>query len=185
MTVADVAGAILVAVVATLCFSLLAFQAFTGVPSVSATASEAADVAALLREAGIGAQGTIYDLGCGWGKLVAALAEAFPQARVVGIEISPFPYWAARFRTRKFPNVILRRGNFFDCDLRDAQAVTSYLMAKPTQKLASFLDAKLKEGTPVVALSFWFRDREVSATREGLGFRGAAALYYWPARKSN
>lgn len=185
MTVADGIVAILVVIVAVVCFSLLVFQAFTGVPSVSATGSEAGDVVALLRQANVVEHATLYELGCGWGKLVAALAEAFPQARIIGVELSPFPYWVARWRTRRFPNVSLRRGNLFKCDLRDANAVTSYLMAKPTQKLAEFLDDNLKEGTPVVALSFWFRGREVSAVREGPGFRGAAALYYWPARRSN
>ena len=182
---ADGIAAILVVVVAAICFSLLVFQAFTGVPSVSATVSESADIVALLREANIASDATIYELGCGWGKLVAALAEAFPQARIIGVEISPFPYWVARWRARRFPNVSLRRGNLFNCDLRDADAVTSYLMAKPTQKLAEFLDKNLEAGTPVVALSFWFRNRVVSAVREGRGFRGAAALYYWPARKTN
>lgn len=185
MTVANAVAALLVVAVAALCFSLLLFQAMTGVPSVSATGSEAADVVDLLREAGIPEHATIYELGCGWGKLVAALAEAFPQARIVGIEISPFPYWVAQWRTRNFPNVCVRRGNLFDCDLRDADAVSCYLMAKPTQRLAALLDEKLKDATPVVALSFWFRGRQVSAVREGVGFRGAAALYFWPARKPN
>jgi trans-aconitate methyltransferase len=139
----------------------------------------------LLKQAGLTEQATVYELGCGWGKLVAAIAKAFPHARIVGIELSPLPYWIARFRTRKFPNVVLHRGNFYDYDLRDAQAVTCYLMTKPMPKLATFLDSMLSENTPVVALSFWFRGREVSAVREGPGLRGAAALYYWPARKMN
>jgi len=39
-------------------------------------------------------------------------------------------------------NVVLRRGNFYDCDLSDAQAVTCYLMIKPMPKLASHLDQR-------------------------------------------
>lgn len=64
------------------------------------------------------------------------------------------------------PNVLLCRGNFYDCDLTDAQAVTCYLMIKPMPKLAGFLDRILTLGTPVVALSFWIRDREVTASLE-------------------
>jgi hypothetical protein len=51
-------------------------------------------------------------------------------------------------------------------------------------KLATRLDRMLKPGTPVVSLTFWFRDREVAAVRQGSGLRGAAALYFWPAHKA-
>jgi hypothetical protein len=60
--------------------------------------------------------------------------------------------------------------------------VTCYLFIKPMTKLAGFLDGKLKAGTPVVSLSFSFRDRTVSAVRQGAGPLGRAALYYWPAK---
>jgi hypothetical protein len=49
--------------------------------------------------------------------------------------------------------------------------------------LSLFLDLALAFGTPVASLTFWLRNREVTAVREGPGLRGAAALYYWPARK--
>jgi hypothetical protein len=162
---------------------LLVYQAITGVPPMSATSAEAADVVALLKQAGLSDQASIYDLGCGWGSLVIALARAFPNARIHGIELSPLPYWVARLRTRHLRNVSLRRADFFDCDLRGAQAVTCYLMIKPMPKLADLLDRVLTLGTPVVSLTFWFRDREVAAERDGPGWRGAAALYHWPAHK--
>jgi len=170
-------------IVLALCLSLLVFQGMTGVPPLSSNAAEAADVVALLRQAGLADQAIIYELGCGWGSLVIALARAFPHAQIRGIEMSPFPYWVARLRTRNTPNVLLHRGNFYDRDLTDAQAVTCYLMIKSMPKLAGFLDRMLQPGTPVVSLTFWFRDREVAAVREGPGLRGAAALYCWPAHK--
>ncbi len=173
-----------VLIVLALGVSLLVFQGITGVPPMSSSASEAADVVSLLKQAGLAEQAIVYDLGCGWGSLVIALARAFPDARIRGIEMSPLPYWVARFRTRKMSNVFLQRGNFYALDLRDASAVTCYLMIKPMPKLADFLDRMLKPGTPVVSLTFWFRGREVAARHDGPGLRGAAALYYWPARSS-
>ena len=177
-----VASIIVVLIVFALAVSLLVFQGITGVPPMSANAAEASDVIALLNEAGVREEAVVYDLGCGWGSLVIALARAFPNARIRGIEMSPFPYWVARLRTLKMPNVFLQSGNFYRCDLREAQAVTCYLMTKPMPKLANYLDSMLKPGTPVVSLTFWFRQREVAATRDGPGLRGAAALYYWPAQ---
>jgi hypothetical protein len=176
----DLIPGLLLAVVLALGLSLLLFQAITGVPPVSARRSEAATVIALLEQAGLPERATVYDLGSGWGSLVIALAQAFPRADIVGIEWSPLPDWVARLRTRGLPNVRMIRGNFYDRDLREADAITCYLMMKPMPRLARFLDGAIVSGTPVVALAFWFRDRQPSAV-QGAGLNGAA-LYRWPAR---
>lgn len=151
---------------------------------MSASRAERADVVALLNQAGLPDGAIIYDLGCGWGAQVISLAHAFPGALIRGIEVSPLPYWVALIRTRSLPNVVVQRGNFFDLELQDAHAITCYLMPNAMPKLAAFLDVVLRPGTPVVALSFWFRDRQMSASRKGAGLLRAAALYFWPAHKS-
>lgn len=175
----DLLLALLLTVVLVLCLSLLLFQAVTGVPPLSATRTEAANAIALLRESRLPDQAVIYDLGAGWGSLLVALALALPRARIVGIEWSPLPCWIARLRTRRLPNVRMLRGNFYDHDIGDAQAVICYLMRKPMPRLARFLDGALANDTPVVALAFWFRERHPSAVRQGR--LGGAALYRWPA----
>jgi SAM-dependent methyltransferase len=179
----DLCALALLIVVLILGGSLIVYQVVTGVPPMSSSRVEAADVVALLKQSGLAPGAVVYDLGCGWGTLAAALARAFPQAQIRGIELSPFPYWIARFRTRRWANVALRRADFFTCDLSDASAVTCYLMIKPMPKLAALLDRMLVDGTPVVALTFWFRDRAPAAQRNGPGLRGPAALYFWPARR--
>lgn len=163
--------------------SLLWFYFATGVVPMSSGAGEAANVVALLKEAGLPKQAVLYELGCGWGTLVGALARAFPEAQIRGIEISPFPYWIARWRTRNAPNVQLRRANFFDCDISDADAIACYLMIRPMPALAALLDRSVRPGTPVVSLCFWFRDRQVAARRKQPGLSGEVALYLWPARR--
>lgn len=173
----DVIFALVLAIAAAIALSVLLFQAITGVPPLSATRSEAANVVALLHQAGLQEHPVIYDLGSGWGSLVVALARAFPEARIIGIEWSPLPHWIARLRTRDLPNVHLHRGHFHGRDISDAHAVTCYLMMKPMPRLAGFLDSMLRDRTPVVALAFWFRGREPSAVR-GTGASGAA-LYHW------
>jgi hypothetical protein len=164
--------------------SLLLVQVRTGVPPMSSDSAEAQEVIALLRHADLPAGPVIYDLGSGWGSLVIALAHAFPHAQIRGIELSPLPYWISRLRTRGLANVSLRRGDFFTADLADAQAVTCYLMITSMPKLAALLDRALAPGTPVVSLSFWFRDRQAAATSTGAGLLSATALYYWPALSS-
>lgn len=169
-------------VVAALCALVLAYHFMTGVPPMPTKPAEAADVVALLKQACMPQQPVIYELGCGWGSLVLTLARAFPDARIKGIELSPLPYWIARYRTRNMPNVSLKRGDFRDCDITDADAVTCYLMIKSMPQLSAFLDRMLAPGAMVVAVTFLFRDRRASAVRKGKGVRGKVALYVWPAR---
>lgn len=181
---ADFLSTVLLLIVSILSVSVVAYQFVTGVPPVPAKAAESADVVALLKQAEMPQQAIVYELGCGWGSLVLALAKAFPHAQIRGVELSPLPYWVARFRTRHLPNVRLKRGNFYDCDLTDAHAVTCYLIIKSMHKLAAFLDRMLEPGTPVVAVTFAFRDRQAAAVcggRHGQGIRGKVSLYLWRA----
>ncbi len=183
MPVHEILSIIVLLVVAAAGASILIFQGLTGVPPMASGAAEAADVITLLRQTGLPPRAVIYELGSGWGSLAIALAQAFPDAQVRGIEISPLPFWVSRLRTRGLANLTLTRGDFHTQDLRDADAVTCYLMTKPMPKLASLLDRTLRFGTPVVSLSFWFRDREVTASLKSGGLLSATALYYWPAHK--
>lgn len=173
-----------VAIVLLACVSLVLYQLRTGVPPLSSSARAAEDVVALLKQAGVAPGAVVYELGSGWGSLAIALAHGFPHAEIRGIEISPLPYWVSRLRARKLTNLTLRRANFLDCDLTDAHAVTCYLMIKPMRAMAALLDRSVRPGTPVVSLSFWFRDRQVAASLQRAGLLSSSALYYWPARRA-
>jgi hypothetical protein len=165
---------------------MLGYYARTGVVPLSSSAGEIADVIALLRKAGVPAQARIFELGCGWGRLAMALAREFPEATITAVELSPIPWAFARLRARRSKNLRVVRADFLGLDLSGADAVTCYLMRRPMARLASRLDAQLRPGTPVVALTFWFRGRTPAATLQRTGgVRGAAALYRWPARGSS
>ncbi len=156
----------------------------SGAPPVPSTRAERADVVAMLREASLPDAARIYELGCGWGGLARALARAFPAARVVGIERSPVPWLVAWLRARTLPNLEVRFQNFLLTPLDDADALACYLMIRPMLPLAAKLDRELQAGTPVVALTFWFRDRLPEARRGTPGLRGDVARYRWPARSA-
>ncbi len=163
---------------------ILGYTIRSGAPPVPAKPSEVADVVALLREAALPEGARVYELGCGWGTLAVAIARAFPKTRVIGVEISPIPHAVAAMRARRLPNLEVRRADFHCISLKEADAVTCYLMIAPMVSLARTLDRELRTGTPVVALTFWFRDRVPKARRRGPGVRGDVALYYWPAYKA-
>lgn len=161
--------------------SLLVSMAITGTPSLPSGTRAAQDVISLLREAKMKDDAVIYDLGSGFGSLVMALAGAFPRAQVRGVEISPFPYLVSRLRALRHANVQIAWGDFTRCDLSDADAVTCYLMPATMPRVAGLLDARLRSSVLVVSIDFWFRRRQVTATRRRPMNR-AVAIYVWPAK---
>lgn len=162
--------------------SLIYFQWKTGVPPFPAFSKEKKAVLQLLQQAELPNRPIIYELGCGWGGLLKDIARTFPEARVIGIELSWVPYLISRWRTRKLENVLVKRGDFMKDCLVDADALTAYLMMEPMGPLAKKLDEELEKGTPVIALSFLMRHRTPSVVSWGRGlFHADAALYHWPA----
>lgn len=174
----------LIALVLFVAFTLVFYQLRTGVPPFPTSRGEKEAAISLLQQAQLPEKPLIYELGSGWGGLAIAIAKAFPHAHVVGIEVSPFPYWIAKLRTRKIPNLEMRRQNFYQVPLNNADAVTAYLMIKPMLPLAEKLDRELQPGTAVVAIAFLFRDRDPSSVIPGRGLlRGSTALYLWPGKE--
>ncbi|NQW10426.1 MAG: class I SAM-dependent methyltransferase [Alphaproteobacteria bacterium] len=100
--------------------------------------------------------GTVYDLGSGWGGVAVALADRYPGNPVIGIELSPLPWLWSRLRLalRPRPNLIFRRGDFLTMPLGDAGAITCYLMIGAMTRLAVKLSDELEPGTVVVSHAF-------------------------------
>jgi SAM-dependent methyltransferase len=166
--------------------TLAAFFA-TGVAPLSAPpAARRALLELLAPHADVLARGTVYDLGCGFGGTLFALARAHPAARFVGIELSPIPFAIARLRAVGRRNVEVRFGDFFRRPLGDAACVVCYLMLRPMARLAAKLDAEVAAGTPVAALGFLFRGRAPEATRRVPAvFPMEVALYRWEPRRAS
>ena len=71
------------------------------------TESEEAALALLVERAGIGAEHSVLDLGCGWGSVSLYIAEHFPRARVTSVSNSAAQraYIEAAARARGLGNV--------------------------------------------------------------------------------
>lgn len=100
--------------------------------------------------------GTIVELGAGCGGLTLQVAREFQHRAVVGIELSPFPYIAARVLQLLSgqKNLVIRRQNLFEYSLREAEVVVMYLTPVLLQRVAGKLRAELPRGATVVCSSF-------------------------------
>jgi SAM-dependent methyltransferase len=141
-------------------------------------------VSAMLRMARVSAKDTVYDLGCGDGRIVITAAQKF-GARGVGIDIDPERVREATENTRKAgvaDRVKIVRGDLFQADISPATVVTLYLLTDLNIKLRPKLLKELKPGTPVVSHAFSMGDWQPEATESV----GGTTVYLWriPARKA-
>ncbi len=100
--------------------------------------------------------GRIVDLGSGWGTLAYPIARRFPDASVIGCELSPIPWIYSRLKgifVRR-PNLTLHRRSVFDVDLTGVDVVVVYLHPAAMKKLAPKFERELRPGTLVLSNTF-------------------------------
>ena len=146
--------AILFAVLLLAGMSILYYTLRTGVPPMPSHPSARRTVFRLIPENF--APVMIYELGCGWGGMVFELAARYPEARVVGIELSPLPWLVCHIRKlfQRRPNLEIRRADFLKCDLSDADLVFCYLMVAPMRGLGRKLAEDMQPGSLVITSTF-------------------------------
>ncbi|MFB3779190.1 MAG: cyclopropane-fatty-acyl-phospholipid synthase family protein [Bryobacteraceae bacterium] len=96
---------------------------------------------------------TLYDLGCGDGRILFTAAQKF-GARAVGVELSAklVKGVVEKVQALGLQNQIqVIEGNLLDVDLRSADVVTLYLMRLTNEKLKPILRKQLKPGARVIS----------------------------------
>jgi hypothetical protein len=89
-------------------------------------------------------EGLTYELGCGWGGLLARLR----RFGAIGVELSPLPVLVSSFRGR------VVRQDLFEVELREAGLVVCYLYRGGMERLARKLERELPEGAIVITHTF-------------------------------
>ena len=135
----------------------------------------------MLRTAEVTDKDTVYDLGCGDGRIVIAAAGKY-GARGVGVDINPLRIKESRRNARNAgvsQKVTFIEQDLFKTDLSQATVVVIYLDPMVNLRLRPKLLRELKPGTRVVSNSFdmgdWKPDKVVKLTVAG----SDCFLYYW------
>lgn len=125
-------------------------------------------------------EGTVYELGSGWGTLAFPLARRYAHCRVVGYEHSPVPWLVSRFRQaiERPPNLTLLRRDFHRAPLDDAALVVCYLYPRGMRKLVPKLAAELPHGALVVSNFFRLPGRQPVAERDVGDLHGSRIYLY-------
>jgi precorrin-6B methylase 2 len=142
-------------------------------------------VEAMLKLAGVQKSDTVYDLGCGDGRIVVSAAKNF-GAHAVGIDIDPARLEEARANVKRagVENLVkIVDGDLFTADIHDATVVTLFLLTSVNQKLRPKLLQDLKPGTRIVSNTFdmgdWKPEKELGVENASDSDYFSRKLYLW------
>ena len=110
----------------------------------------------MLEMAGVKSNETVFDLGCGDGRVLFTAVQKY-RAKAVGIEIDAKLVEATREQAQKFEmgnRVKIIQGNLLEADLSDADVVTLYLLTESNSMLRPRLEKMLHPGARVVSYDF-------------------------------
>ena len=100
--------------------------------------------------------GPLIDLGSGWGTLVIALARKYPHQRVIGYELSWFPWLVSIIRkySLRLDNLTLYRKDFKKAELSNASILFCYLFPEGMVALENKLKRELLNEVLIVSNTF-------------------------------
>jgi SAM-dependent methyltransferase len=129
-------------------------------------------VQAMLKLADVKKTDTVYDLGCGDGRIVIAAAKDF-GARAVGIDIDPQRIREANENAKKAGvqnRVKFIEQDLFKADFHEATVVTLFLLPQVNLQLKPKLLKELKPGTRIVSNTFdmgdWKPEKEFNVNND-------------------
>ncbi len=123
---------------------------------------------------------TLYDLGCGDGRILIAAVQQY-RVKAVGIEISEHLAREAAERVKKqgLQNEIkVVHGDFMRQDLSSANVVTLYLATTANDTLRPNLERFLRPNTRVVSYDYPIPGWKAIDTTEAAGTHGASHTIY-------
>jgi len=143
-------------------------------------------VVKMLEIAGLKSGETLFDLGCGDGRIVATAAKEF-GAKAVGVELSPALARRAREAVESLglqQQVKIIEGDMMAVDLSGADVVALYLLTEANEQLRPKLERELKPGARVVSLEFRIKGWKPARVEKVEAHRHPYTiyLYQWPQK---
>ena len=124
---------------------------------------------------------TVYDLGCGDGRILIAAAQQY-KAKGVGVEISERLVKSTNETVQRMQlqdKITVRQGHLLDVNLSDADVVMIYLETGSNDLLKPNLEKYLKPGSRVVSHDFEIRGWKASKIEKIHAFNRHHTIYLY------
>jgi len=114
-------------------------------------------VRGMLDMAEVGEDDTIYDLGCGDGRIVITAIDEYGAKKGVGVDLDPQRIRESRQNAQEAgvtDKITFIQGDLFDVDFSNATVLTLYLLPEINKQLRPVIFEMLRPGTRVVSHDF-------------------------------
>lgn len=129
---------------------------------------------------------TVYDLGCGDGRVLVAAAQQY-QAKAVGVEISEPRVKQATERIKRagLENLAsVMHADLMDVDLRPANVVILYLLRDSNDLVRPKLEKSLRPGTRVISHDYEIRGWKPTSVDRSEANKREHAIYVYTVPQS-
>ena len=151
-------------------------------------------VEAMLKLANVKEGETVYDLGCGDGRIAISAVKDFKAKRGLGIDFNPERLKDCEKRMKDLKvtdeerkKITFKQGDVLKMkaeDFKDVDVVTMYLLPEVNLRLRPILEKGLKPGARIVSHDFdmgdWKEDKKEEVTPEG---GRTHTVYLWTIKK--
>jgi ubiquinone/menaquinone biosynthesis C-methylase UbiE len=146
-------------------------------------------VAAMLKLANVKKGETVYDLGCGDGRIVIAAVKDFGAGKGLGVDFNPERLADCKKRmddqkltAEQKKMITFKQGDVLKMtpeDFKDVDVVTLYLLPSVNDRLQPILKKGLKKGARVVSHDFSMTDWQEDKKEEVEGSTRSHTVYLW------
>lgn len=96
----------------------------------------------------------LYDLGCGDARVLLSAVNSFPNIKAIGVEVAFYPYLLAKFKTRNYKQIEIRRSDIYKTNISDATHIFMYLYPSVVNKLVHNVEKQCKSRTKIISCDF-------------------------------
>ena len=119
-------------------------------------------------------EGSIFELGCGWGHLLSILEKKYPENPLIAFEQSPVPRWFARFTNK----AIIKPDDFFTADLSQAGLIVCYLFPGAMERISKEIVPALKQDCWILTHTFALPDYQPEQCWQSDDLYGTSVYLY-------
>ena len=113
---------------------------------------------------GLNEESVLIDLGCGDGRILRHAVAQVKGISAMGIEGAIWPFFLAKFASRNFKQIQIKKSNIFDADIHNATHIYVYLYPECLNKLEEKFKRECQDNVRIISCDFEIKNLKLVDT---------------------